>query len=191
MVRRERTPLAKRDKKEKDKDSKKTELSKHKPEVIKYEQEQIDPNDEDAILEQEARQILAEHVENAVAERMNPIVAGQREEKRNADLQALEKQYPELRTSEGAAPVLAKAQEVAESLGSPEMAYEAPFLRQVYLAMKAEAASTAERESEAEAEMPLESPSGGNRKAAEDEDAELADRIVAAGQNRNSFLLGS
>lgn len=148
-------------------------------------------DDETLTPEQEAERLLNEYVDQRVQERLDPILESQREEQRQEDLQALESRYPELATRDVAAPVLRHAMHIAQALGTPELAFEAPFLETVYLRSRAERAAAAEGSDESArgSETPLEragSASGGGG------EVDLADEIVKAkkGGAGRSFLIG-
>lgn len=151
-------------------------------------------DDSERSPEDEAREIVQQFVDQKVQERLDPVLAQQREQQRIADIQSLEQSYPELGKKEHAAPLLAKAQEIAQAIGVPELAYEAPFLETVYLRAKGEGVAAKEREAAAKngSETALETAGGTGNRGGEG-DVDLADEIVKArkGGSSRSFLIGS
>lgn len=148
--------------------------------------------DAEAEAERHAQEVLNQFIDQRVQEKLGPYMEGQAEERRMGQLQALEDKYPDLKSQEHARPLLEKAQEIAATLGAPDLAYEAPFLETVYLRERTAATVADEDRAAGEGGSDTALETAGSAAGSGGEETDLADEIAQArpGGAARHFLTG-
>lgn len=127
--------------------------------VIDPESGQLVPADQeyDEFLEdpRAAQQRMREEIRQEYRQELQPLL----DRFHDQDLEKLEAKYPELKTRDGAAPVVAAAQRHAEQFGSPDLVEHPGFVELVHLAERAR--EKAEQEVPADAQQGAHLESGG------------------------------
>lgn len=134
------------------------------------------------MIREEAERIADERVQAAVA----PIHEQREADRRVAEANAIEARYPELQDEAVLKEMVARTAAAAEELGRPELAAEPKFFEKVYLAERAGERAGQESPDGAGRDVPLES-AGGASVAADEEEEDPGERIVALARKRNPF----
>lgn len=138
-----------------------------------------------ALNPQAIQELVSHLVQQGISEHVGPLSEQVRSVQMGLDAEALTARYPDLGKPEVARPVVDAARALAESLGSPELAFNTQFIEAIYKAQLADQYAAGERPVGAEQGFELERGAGAGPSAGDEQN--MAERIVARRQGAQSW----
>jgi len=124
--------------------------------------------------------LVNDRVQQQVQEALKPFLQQQEEQRLNTETATLEEQYPELRDHDTAEAVVSQAEQLAQSLGMPQLGGTPGFVELVYKAGKADERAASETPTGTREEVELEEGTGAAPSIHENDSAMA---IVRAGRS--------